>query len=114
VIAASREDIAEQLWLRDETELAAAMLDTDDVTHRLVMQVAAKPRTGGFIHNRVDELLAAAAVQVLTGGDRRKPRRWRPRSDEELATFWHQVGPERDHRDPQDQMADILRLLDDA
>jgi hypothetical protein len=109
VIAASREDIAEQLWLRDEPELARAMLDADAVTHRRVMEVAAKPMTGLF-HNRVDELLVAAAVKVLTG-TRRKPRRWRPASEDLLPQFWQEVGPERDRRDQQDPLADVMRLL---
>jgi hypothetical protein len=110
VIIASREDIAEQLWLRDEPDLARAMLDADDDTHRRVMEVAAKPMTGFPFHNQVDELLVAAAVKVLTG-TRRKPHRWRANSEELLAQFWQEVGPERDHRDQQDPLTDVMRLL---
>lgn len=110
VIVASREDIAEQLWLRDEPDLARAMLDTDDATHRRVMQVAARPMTGFPFHSQVDELLVAAAVKVLTG-TRRKPRRWRPASEELLPQFWQEVGPDRDHRSEGDPAADIMRLL---
>ncbi|MGY1606632.1 hypothetical protein [Geodermatophilus sp. SYSU D00700] len=80
MIIASREDIAEMLWLRDEPDLARAVLDTDDATYRRIMEVAARPGTGSWLHDRVDELLSAAAVRVLTGGGRRRPRRWRARS----------------------------------
>jgi hypothetical protein len=110
VIVASREDIAEQLWLRDEPDLARAMLDTDDVTHRRIMQVAAKPMTGFPFHSQVDELLVAAAVKVLTG-TRRKPRRWRPASEDLLPQFWLEVGREGDHRGERDPVADVMRLL---
>jgi hypothetical protein len=110
VIVASREDIAEQLWLRDEADLARAMLDTDDETHRRVMQVAAKPMTGFPFHSQVDELLAAAAVKVLTG-TRRKPRSWRPAPEDKLPQFWREVGPERDQRAQRDPVADVMRLL---
>jgi hypothetical protein len=112
VIVASREDIAEQLWLRDEPDVARAMLDVDDATHRRVMQLAAEPTTGSFLHSRVDELLVAAAVEVLTG-ERRKPRRWRARSEDRLSEFWQDVGPERDNRDQQDPLAQFMRLLDE-
>jgi Arc/MetJ family transcription regulator len=112
VIIASREDIAEQLWLRDEPDLARTMLDVDDATHRRVMEVAAKPTTGYFIHNEIDELLVAAAVKVLTG-TRRRPRRWRAGSPDLLPQFWQEVGPERDHRGHRDPIADVMRLLDE-
>ena len=112
VIIASREDIAEQLWLRDEPDLARAMLDADDDIHWQVMKVAAKPMTGFPFHNQVDELLVAAAVKVLTG-TRRKPRRWRAASEDLLPKFWQEVGPERDHGDQQDPLTDVMRLLDE-
>lgn len=110
MIIAGREDIAEQLWLRDEPDLARAMLDADDDTHRRVMEVAAKPLTGFPFHNQVDELLVAAAVKVLTG-TRRKPRRWRAHPEELLPQFWQEVGPQRDRRGRRDPLTDILRLL---
>jgi hypothetical protein len=110
VIVASREDIAEQLWLREERELARTMLDADDDTHRRVMEVAARPSLGRLIHNQVDQLLVSAAIEVLSG-ERRKPRRWRARSEGELPQFWQEVGPERDRREQQDPLADVMRLL---
>jgi hypothetical protein len=55
-------------------------------------------------------LLVAAAVKVLTG-TRRKPRRWRPASEDLLPQFWREVGPERDHRDQHDPVDDVMRLL---
>ncbi len=110
MIVASREDIAEQLWLREEYELARTMLDADGETHRRVMEVAARPTLGPLIHNQVDQLLVSAAIEVLTG-ERRKPRRWRAQSEDELPQFWQEVGPERDHRDRQDPLADVMRLL---
>ena len=112
MIIASREDIAEQLWLRDEPELARAMLDADAATHRRVMEVAAKPTTGLFFHNTVDELLVAAAVKVLTG-TRRRPRRWRAASEDLLPQFWQEVGADRDNRSHRDPIADIIRLTDE-
>ncbi|SDN47525.1 hypothetical protein SAMN05660199_00078 [Klenkia soli] len=110
MILASREDIAEQLWLRDETQLAEAILDADESTHRRVMEVAAKPLTGYFMHSEVDELLVAAAVRVLSHS-RRRPRRWRPNPDRTLVDFWQHVGHDRDRRSP-DRVDDITRLLD--
>src|SRR6476661_7368351 len=95
MIAASREDIAEQLWLRDEPEMARAMLDADDPTYRRVMQLAAEPGTGFFGHDRVDELLVTAALAVL-GGSRRRPRRWRALPQDRLPQFWEEVGEGRD------------------
>ncbi|MGY1741680.1 MULTISPECIES: hypothetical protein [unclassified Blastococcus] len=110
MIVASREDIAEQLWLRDEHELARMVLDADDRTHGRVMELAAKPTLGRLIHDRVDQLLVSAAIEVLTG-ERRKPRRWRARSDERLPQFWQEVGPDRDRRSESDPLADIRRVL---
>src|SRR3954452_15171025 len=57
-------------------------------------------------HNQVDELLVAAAVKVLTG-----TRRWRAASEDLLPQFWQEVGPERDHRDQQDPLTAVMRLL---
>ena len=74
------------------------------------MEVAAKPTTGFLFHNKVDELLVAAAVEVLSG-TRRKPRRWRAAGEDLLSQFWQEVGPERDRRDQQDPLADVMRLL---
>lgn len=112
MILASREDIAEQLWLRDEPDLAETMLGTDDTTHRRVMEVAAKPLTGYFIHSEVDELLVAAAVRVLTGS-RRRPRSWKPLPEKRVEDFWMLVGPNRDGRSDAADGDDITRLLDD-
>ena len=110
MIIATREDIAEQLWLRDEPHLARAVLDADDPTHRRLLELAAEPTTGSLLHCRVDELLVVAAIEVLSG-ERRRPRRWRPRSEELLPRFWQQIGPDRDRRSAQDPLDDVLRLL---
>lgn len=98
MIVASREDIAKQLWLRGETDLARAMLDADEAVHRRIMELAARPDSGSPGHDRVDDLLVAAAVEVLSGGERREPVRWRPQPEESLHDFWQQVGSERDQR----------------
>lgn len=110
MLMAPRETIAEQLWLRDEGELAVGMLDADEETHRRVMEVAASPRTGGLFTSRVDALLTLAAIQVLTG-EKRKPRRRRPRPEADLEAFWQQVGPDRDRRDPDDPLAGLSGFL---
>ena len=112
MIVASREVIAEMLWLRDEPELARAVLDADDVTHRRVTELAAEPTTGSWLHSRVDDVLVLAAIEVLSG-ERRKPRRWRARSEALLPRFWEEVGPDRDRRDEHDPVDDVLRLLDE-
>ena len=112
MIVASREVIAEMLWLRDEPELARAVLDADDATHRRVVELAARPTTGSWRHSRVDELLVAAAIEVLSGR-RRNPRRWRARSEDLLPRFWEEVGADRDRRDEHDPVDDVLRLLDE-
>ncbi|WP_157936853.1 hypothetical protein [Geodermatophilus chilensis] len=113
MIVASREDIAEQPWLHKEHDLARAVLDTDDTTHRRIMELAAEPSTGSWPHCQVDQLLVAAAVEVLTGA-RRQPRRWRARSEDRLSSFWRGVGPDRDRRSQQDPVADVLRFLDEG
>jgi hypothetical protein len=110
VIIATREDIAEQLWLRDEQDLAVAMLDVDAATHRRVMERAARPTTALF-HSEVDQLLVAAAVRIL--GGRRRPASWDPRPENDLADFWQLVGAERDRRNHDDPGADVLDLLGD-
>lgn len=112
MILAAREFIAEQLWLRDEPDLARAMLDADDATHRRILELAAEPGTGSWLHSRVDELLVTAAIEVLSG-ERRRPRRWRARPEEHLDRFWQEVGPERDRRDDDDPLDDVLRRLDE-
>ncbi|WP_336030033.1 hypothetical protein [Geodermatophilus sp. FMUSA9-8] len=106
---ASREDIAEQLWLRDEPELARAVLDVDDAVHRRIMVVAARPLTGGFRHSLIDELLVAAAVRVLDG--RRRPRRWEARSEDLLPDFWREVGPEQDRRSGGDGFSALVQRV---
>ncbi len=110
MLLATREDIAEQLWLRDEPDLAVAMLDADESTHRQVMEVAARPSTGGLFTSRIDALLTLAAIQVLTG-EKRKPRRRRPRPDSDLVAFWERVGTERDIRDPDDPLSELTGFL---
>ncbi|MCZ2849323.1 hypothetical protein [Modestobacter sp. VKM Ac-2978] len=112
MIVATREDIAEQLWLRDEQELAVAMLDCDAATHRRVMERSTAWRWSSLRHDTIDELLVAGAVEVLDG-KRNKPRRWQPRSEDTLAAFWDLVGPERDRRTPDDPAGQVLGLLGD-
>ena len=64
-----------------------------------------------LIRNQVDQLLVSAAIEVLSG-ERRKPRRWRARSEDRLPQFWQEVGPDRDRRSEADPLADVMRLLD--
>ena len=98
VVIAAREDIAEQLWLHGEEELAVRMLDTDDATWQRVMQVAIDPaQLRGRSSATVDFALAHAAVEVLTGGPRALARS-RRRPAREVAGFWQQVGAARDRR----------------
>jgi len=85
------------------------MLRTDALRYRRVMEVAARPTTGGLFRSRVDELLVAAAIRVLTGR-RRRPARWRPHSDECLDEFWSHVGRDRDQRGDEGQCDEVLRL----
>ncbi len=113
MIISPKEEIAEDLWCYGEPELAVAMLDVDDQTHQRVMELAASPKTGGlFGSSRVDALLAAAAVIVLTNGDRRKPQRRKRLPDSEIAALWNRVGRDRDTRDPDDPMRDTLAILE--
>jgi hypothetical protein len=89
------------------------MLDTDDAAHRRIMELAALPDTGSPGHDRVDDLLVAAAVEVLSGGERREPRRWRAQPKDSLHGFWQQVGPERDQRGRGEDVLGVLtNLLD--
>ncbi len=98
IVIAAREDIAEQLWLHGEEELAVRMLDTDDATWQRVMQVAVNPsQLRGRSSATVDFALTHAAVEVLTGGSRALARR-RRRPAREVAGLWQQVGGERDRR----------------
>lgn len=86
------------------------MLDAGETTYRRVMEVAASPRTGGLFTSGVDALLTLAAIQVLTG-EKRKPRRRRPRPETDRAAFWQQMGPERDRRDPDDPLSGLSGFL---
>ena len=98
VVIAAREDIAEQLWLRGEEELAVRMLGTDDATWRRVTEVAINPaQLRGRSSATVDLALAHAAVEVLTGTPRPLARS-RPRPAREVARLWQQVGAELDGR----------------
>ncbi|SNR59458.1 hypothetical protein [Blastococcus mobilis] len=98
MVVAAREDIAEQLWLHGEEELAVRMLDTDDATWQRVMQVAVDPaQLRGRSSATVDFALTHAAVEVLTGGSRALARR-RRRPSREVAGLWQQVGAARDRR----------------
>lgn len=111
-IVAERETIAEQLWLRDEQELAVAMLDVDDATYRLVMDFAGKPFVAGPLTMRltIDDLLVAGAIRVLTGKSR-KPRRRQPLPEERAEGLWAQVGRDRDTRDPDNPAAGLSPFL---
>lgn len=92
MVVAAREDIAEQLWLHGEEELAVRMLHTDDATWQRVMQVAIDPaQLRGRSSATVDFALAHAAVEVLTGGPRPLARS-RRRPAREVAGLWQQVG----------------------
>jgi hypothetical protein len=98
MVIAAREDIAEQLWLHGEEDLAVRMLDTDDATWQHVMQVAVNPaQLRGRSSATVDFALTHAAVEVLTGGSRALARS-RRRPAREVAGLWQQVGEERDRR----------------
>ncbi len=113
VIVSTREEIAEDLWCYGEPELAVAMLDVDEGTHHRIVELAASPRTGGiFRGSRIDALLAAAAVDVLTNGQRRKPQRRKRLPEFEIDAFWSHVGRDRDTRDPDDPVRDTLAILE--
>lgn len=98
MIVAHREDIAEQLWLRGEEALAKAVLDVDAETLARIFDVAGRPFTGGF-RTSVDDLLVAAAIQVLAG-KRRRPAVRKPLPDRECGGLWAVVGVDRDRREP--------------
>ncbi len=113
MIVSPREEIAEDLWCYGEPELAVAMLDVDQATHHRIMELAASPKNGGlFRSSRIDALLAAAAVDVLTNGQRRKPKRRKRLRESEIQAFWSHVGRDRDTRDPEDPVRYTLAILE--
>lgn len=113
LIVAAREDIAEDLWLYGEEELAEAMIDSDDATYRRVMVTAFEPeqqkgRAGSLL---IAESLALAAVEVLTGEPRPLARK-RRRPGKALDELWRRVGQDRDKRGEGDWLASALELAD--